>query len=113
MSSTATKPMTARSTVLLPLRVGSVARDGVEWAGACAPERAGLAAAAAAVEGLGAGRWGGVAGLGGGVVGICLPTIVAAMSHSPPRLCAASLIPTTAPHFGQNAWSAFTEASHF
>ena len=111
MSSTATKPMTARSTVLLPLRAGSGARVGVEWAGACALERAGVAAAA--VEGLDVGREGGVAGLGGGVVGICLPTIVAAMSHSPPRLCAASLIPTTAPHFGQKAWSAFTEASHF
>src|SRR5437763_8546476 len=109
MSSTATKPMTARSTVLLPLRAGSGTCDGVECAGACELERAGLAAAA---EGLGAG-FGGVEGLGGGVVGICLPTIVAAMSHSPPRFCAASLIPTTAPHFGQKAWSAFTDASHF
>ena len=110
MSSTATKPMTARSTVLLPLPAGSGTCDGVECAGACELERADLAAAA---EGLGAGREGGVEGLGGGVEGICLPTIVAAMSHSPPRFCAASLIPTTAPHFGQKAWSAFTEASHF
>src|SRR2546421_8356529 len=110
MSSTATKPMTARSTVLLP-RAGSGAGDCVEGAGACALGRAGSAAAAA--EGLGAGREGGVAGLGGGVEGICLPTIVAAMSQSPPRFCAASLIPTTAPHFGQKAWSEVTEAPHF
>ena len=112
MSRTATKPMMARSTVLLPRRAGSGARDGVEWAGASALERAGVAAAAA-VEGLDAGREGGVEGLGGGVVGSCLPTIVAAMSHSPPRFCAASLIPTTAPHFGQKAWSEVTEAPHF
>jgi len=51
-------------------------------------------------------------GLDDSWIGIFFPTIVAAMFHSSP-FSDVSLIPTTAPHFEQKAWSALTEALHF
>src|SRR5438270_14091181 len=99
MTRTTTKPMTAMSVALLPRAGGVASAFAGPGAGRDAP--AGRAAAA------------GDEGFGAGDLGTFFPTTVAARFQSSPWLCPASLIPTTAPHFGQKAWPAATAAPHF
>ena len=98
MTRTTTKPMTAMSVALLP-RAGGGGAAAFAGPGAGRDAPAGRAAAA---EGFGAGD-----------LGTFFPTTVAARFQSSPWLSPASLIPTTAPHFGQKAWPAATAAPHF